>query len=416
MARRKPTPNIENDVNGGHSDEFKQYHDDISQHRYSPVDHTIMHHAPVTDSSSTADLQDHSISFAVERLRQRGHHLDPPVNPNQPTKTDISSHAGDQRSMSAERASSWTTAVGQNHHEIFINESEHRSEDHLVPLPSVPHQPYDFAPEYSHMIVEGKTLPTIPDPFSDTLYPAPIQIQSSPYDYAHYEHGSSPTATMPEHSYVNHYENVQSEDLSAYAGGVLDHFSHDTEAYASGNYSRASYHPPRSRSPTPGVDEEDYIVVGNESFHLTGHQPENDEKATLRQQLENGDYGSQFAYSHAPAYFDDEHTSASPVMPDTPLETRHFGPAPRGRVLRRHKTKKRVQLTNGNLVVDINVPTKLMLPRRGEPETMQTRYTAVTCDPDDFEKKGFFLRQNENGRRTELFIVITMYNVGWTAF
>jgi len=34
--------------------------------------------------------------------------------------------------------------------------------------------------------------------------------------------------------------------------------------------------------------------------------------------------------------------------------------------------------------------------------------TAVTCDPDDFEKKGFFLRQNESGRRTELFIVITM--------
>ncbi|KDR75062.1 hypothetical protein GALMADRAFT_70113 [Galerina marginata CBS 339.88] len=93
-----------------------------------------------------------------------------------------------------------------------------------------------------------------------------------------------------------------------------------------------------------------------------------------------------------------------------PLETRHFGPAPAGRILRRHKTKRRVQLTNGNLVVDLDVPPKLVLPRRGEPETMKTRYTAVTCDPDDFEKKGFFLRQNESGRRTELFIVITMFN------
>ncbi|EDR11492.1 glycosyltransferase family 2 protein, partial [Laccaria bicolor S238N-H82] len=91
-------------------------------------------------------------------------------------------------------------------------------------------------------------------------------------------------------------------------------------------------------------------------------------------------------------------------------ETRHFGPAPTGRVLRRHKTKKRVQLTNGNLVVELPVPPKLVLPWRGEAETMQTRYTAVTCDPDEFEKKGFFLRQNESGRRTELFIVITMYN------
>ncbi len=62
-------------------------------------------------------------------------------------------------------------------------------------------------------------------------------------------------------------------------------------------------------------------------------------------------------------------------------------------------------------MVDLDVPPKLVLPRRGEPETMKTRYTAVTCDPDDFEKKGFFLRQNESGRRTELFIVITMFNV-----
>ena len=70
-----------------------------------------------------------------------------------------------------------------------------------------------------------------------------------------------------------------------------------------------------------------------------------------------------------------------------------------------------MQLTNGNLVLDLSVPPKLVLPRKGEPETMKTRYTAVTCDPDDFEKRGFFLRQNEMKRTTELFIVITMYNV-----
>jgi chitin synthase len=102
------------------------------------------------------------------------------------------------------------------------------------------------------------------------------------------------------------------------------------------------------------------------------------------------------------------------LEPDTPVETRHFGPAPTGRVHRRHKSKKRVQLTNGNLVVDINAPPKMVLPYRGEPEMTTTRYTAVTCDPDEFEKNGFFLRQNESGRRTELFIVITMYNVSST--
>ncbi|EMD37704.1 glycosyltransferase family 2 protein [Gelatoporia subvermispora B] len=96
--------------------------------------------------------------------------------------------------------------------------------------------------------------------------------------------------------------------------------------------------------------------------------------------------------------------------PETPVATRHFGPAPTGRALRRHKTKKRVKLTNGNLVVDLEVPPKMVLPWRGEPEMRKTRYTAVTCDPDEFEAKGHFLRQNELQRTTELFIVITMYN------
>jgi len=104
-------------------------------------------------------------------------------------------------------------------------------------------------------------------------------------------------------------------------------------------------------------------------------------------------------------------------VPETPVETRHFGPAPVGRVARRNKTTKRVPLTNGNLVLDLPVPPKLVLPRTGHPEVMKTRYTAVTCDPDDFEKKGHFLRQNQMSRRTELFICITMYNVsGLTRF
>lgn len=68
-------------------------------------------------------------------------------------------------------------------------------------------------------------------------------------------------------------------------------------------------------------------------------------------------------------------------------------------------------MTNGNYVNSLPVPPKLVLPRKGDTETLFTRYTAVTCDPDEFEQKGFFLRQNAMGRKTELFIVITMYNV-----
>lgn len=40
------------------------------------------------------------------------------------------------------------------------------------------------------------------------------------------------------------------------------------------------------------------------------------------------------------------------------------------------------------------------------------RYSAATCDPNDFKDAGFTLRQvlHDPPRRTELFIVMTMYN------
>lgn len=195
-------------------------------------------------------------------------------------------------------------------------------------------------------------------------------------------------------------------------GSDIDHFQHDAEAaYASGTaYSTPPYRPPpRSRSPTPVVDEEDYYVVGSESIHYIGMH-DDPEKAVMQDHY--ADYFGEGEESHI--IYDPQPptpTSQLTTLPETPLDTQHFGPAPSGRVLRRHKTKKRVPLTNGNLVLNLDVPPRLVLPRKGSPEMMKTRYTAVTCDPDDFEKSGFFLRQNEGGRRTELLIMITMYNV-----
>ncbi|KAI0071473.1 glycosyltransferase family 2 protein [Panus rudis PR-1116 ss-1] len=200
----------------------------------------------------------------------------------------------------------------------------------------------------------------------------------------------------------------------------IDHFKHDAEAYASGAYSRSSQ-PVRSRSPTPAVDDEDYHIVGDESFHYTGSSPlrhshySDPEKAALSKDIGEDGAFELLRQSWRPSH-DPEKSSLSTgassthLDPGSPITTRHFGPAPIGRIHRRNKLKKRIQLTNGNLVVDLEVPPKMVLPRRGDPEMTKTRYTAVTCDPDDFEKKGYFLRQNEYGRSTELFIVITMYN------
>lgn len=94
-------------------------------------------------------------------------------------------------------------------------------------------------------------------------------------------------------------------------------------------------------------------------------------------------------------------------------DTRHYGPAPTQSVPRRHKAlaKKQVQLIGGNLVLDNPVPSKLtsFLPRR-DSEFTHMRYTAATCDPDDFASDGYTLRPVLYGRETQLFITVTMYN------
>jgi len=76
--------------------------------------------------------------------------------------------------------------------------------------------------------------------------------------------------------------------------------------------------------------------------------------------------------------------------------------------------KKQVNLINGELILECKIPTILhsFLPRRDEREFTHMRYTAVTCDPDDFVLKGYKLRQNiaPTVRETELFICVTMYN------
>ncbi|KAH6619119.1 glycosyltransferase family 2 protein [Chaetomium sp. MPI-SDFR-AT-0129] len=100
-------------------------------------------------------------------------------------------------------------------------------------------------------------------------------------------------------------------------------------------------------------------------------------------------------------------------------KTDRYGPAPEGKQERRgvrapQMSRREVQLINGELVLECKIPTILysFLPRRDEIEFTHMRYTAVTCDPDDFADRGYKLRQNigRTARETELFICITMYN------
>lgn len=79
--------------------------------------------------------------------------------------------------------------------------------------------------------------------------------------------------------------------------------------------------------------------------------------------------------------------------------------------LMKRRSVRHVELQNGNLVLDVAVPTHIV-PQgmSGSEEMTKMRYTAATCDPDDFMRRKYSLRPYLYGRRTELFIVMTMYN------
>jgi len=79
--------------------------------------------------------------------------------------------------------------------------------------------------------------------------------------------------------------------------------------------------------------------------------------------------------------------------------------------LMKRRSMRQVELVHGNLVVDVPVPSHITPNGMGDVEEMcKMRYTAATCDPDEFTRSRYSLRPYLYGRHTELFIVMTMYN------
>ncbi len=155
--------------------------------------------------------------------------------------------------------------------------------------------------------------------------------------------------------------------------------------------------------------------------------------ATVSIPLEDGDdvFGPESDIGGAHPYrdsFAQSQMTLNEEDPHAPMgeKVEHYGAAPEGKQERRGvrapvTSKKEVQLINGELILECKIPTILysFLPRRDEVEFTHMRYTAVTCDPDDFVERGYKLRQNigRTTRETELFICVTMYNedeIGFT--
>lgn len=79
--------------------------------------------------------------------------------------------------------------------------------------------------------------------------------------------------------------------------------------------------------------------------------------------------------------------------------------------LMKRRSVRQVHLTQGNLVLDVPAPSSIVPSDKANVEEFaKMRYTAATCDPDDFMASRYTLRPYLMGRHTELFIVMTMYN------
>lgn len=216
--------------------------------------------------------------------------------------------------------------------------------------------------------------------------PAAQQDYYDPYEYAPYSQQNLSDAPLPQHHaspYGVHDPAEEAYPLQQYPQGLTASHPYDPSPG------------PGGISPY-GHDDESYFhgASGDLGYHATNHP--DDMQSPLLQRF-------------PPELHDGPPTPGVPSRTNSP----YAQPPPIGEQPRRWKMN-RVELFNGNLVLDCPVPQKLLatLPIKQGREFTHMRYTAATGDPDEFMSKGFTLRQAlyQPPRQVELFIVITMYN------
>ncbi|KAK3309101.1 glycosyltransferase family 2 protein [Chaetomium strumarium] len=132
----------------------------------------------------------------------------------------------------------------------------------------------------------------------------------------------------------------------------------------------------------------------------------------------NGEYGAPGYYQPPQFSADPSYRMSSVDTDDSWLRRQQPNAAPSGG-LKRYATRK-VKLVQGSVLsIDYPVPSAIrnaVQPRYRDEEGnneefLKMRYTAATCDPNDFTlKNGYDLRPRMYNRHTELLIAITYYN------
>ncbi|SMR41688.1 unnamed protein product [Zymoseptoria tritici ST99CH_1A5] len=256
--------------------------------------------------------------------------------------------------------------------------------DHRQPSPGGYHTP---APQ------DGYQLSDRPYVHHD----GPLEIPSGPMGPGSFAHSTDRLQAQPTYEVTNmpntygHGQAYDDEHSHGYTPNPFQQQAHE---------GRAEY----NLSPHPQGGNE-YFHDGNPTPYDAPHHGYYQDEEDDRPMLAPGTYGP------------DPHQAHPSPNPDLEGGYNDPPPPPVNAPIRRWKTVKEVQLFNGNLVLDCPIPPRLLNqvqhaqpPERDEFTHM--RYSAATCDPSEFGKKRFTLRQRlfAKPRQTELFIVITMYN------
>ncbi|KAG5990982.1 Chitin synthase, class 3 [Claviceps pusilla] len=218
----------------------------------------------------------------------------------------------------------------------------------------------------------------MPSGYGDPRYPA---RSPSPMDHPMQQYNQNPYGPSQEHLTVaSQGYHTSTDQLNMYPSQLVDGMSsHPQQAYDGD----AHIYPTRLQNEYQQTYEQDYY----EQHAQDPHAYDIDDRRPMLENL--AQHGSDEQYQ------------------DQRQQTPGAG-------IRRWKTVKPVKLYNGNLVLDCPVPPVLLqqLPHGERDEFTHMRYTAATCDPSDFKRENYALRQVLFGktRKTELFIVVTMYN------
>ncbi|KAK5099036.1 Chitin synthase, class 3 [Lithohypha guttulata] len=174
-------------------------------------------------------------------------------------------------------------------------------------------------------------------------------------------------------------------------------------------------------------DEAERSLIAGQTYpgHYDDHSrnlTQNDSVYNLQESYMNEPKGPDVAYNNAPDPYAGEFAQASAVP--NPYVRSDSTEAWRARqnqqTIKRYATRK-VKLVQGSVLsIDYPVPSAIqnaIQPKYrqdlegGSEEFTHMRYTAATCDPDDFTlKNGYNLRPAMYNRHTELLIAVTYYN------